>query len=58
MLTTNRDVGLAATSHDNVVDEAGKRRNTPNDKGDNGTPVGGELGRVAVHSVEVVHIRN
>ena len=56
MLTAYGDLGGALACYNNVVDEAGKRGNTADGEGSDGTPVGAELGRVAVDAVEVVHV--
>lgn len=56
MLTTSGNTGLAITSHNDVVGETWKRRDTTDEECSNGTPIGGEFGRVAVNTVEVVHI--
>ena len=57
MLTAQRDGGLAETSYNDAVDKAGERGNAADEKGGNGTPVARKFGRVAVHAVEVVHVR-
>jgi hypothetical protein len=56
MLTANRDASLLTTSFNNVVDEAGERGDTADEESRNSTPVAGELGRIAVHAMEVVHV--
>ena len=58
MLSTKRDFGSTETSFDNAVDETGKRRNAANEESGHGTPVATVLGRVAVNTVEVVHVRD
>ncbi len=58
VLTPRRHASLASTRNDNVVDEAGKRRNTADEKGDYGAPIAAEFGRVAVHAMEIVHVGN
>jgi hypothetical protein len=49
---------MAHTSYNNVVDESRKWGNAADEKGNNSTPVGAELGRVSVDAVEIVHIRD
>lgn len=56
MLTPRRDAGLAIARCDDVVDEAGERRDAADEEGDNGAPVATVSGRVAVDAVEVVHV--
>ena len=56
MLAADGDLSGALACYDNVVDEAGKWGNAADREGGNGTPVGAELGRVAVDAVEVVHV--
>lgn len=56
MLTTNRDTSGTITRCNDIVDEARERRDAADEEGDDGAPVAGELGRVAVHAVEVVHV--
>lgn len=56
MLTASRNTGASTTSNLNIVDEAGKGRNTADDEGRDCTPVACEFGRIAIDAVEVVHI--
>ena len=56
MLTAQRDAGLLTTCYNNVVDEAWERGDAADEEGDDGTPVTGVSGRVAVHAMEVVHV--
>lgn len=56
MLTADRDARLAIACCNDVVDEAGQRRDTADEEGRHGPPVAGEFGRVAVDTVEVVHV--
>ena len=56
MLATCTNTSGIATSYDDIVNEARKWRDAADDESDNGAPVGGEFGRVAVDAVEVVHI--
>jgi hypothetical protein len=56
VLTANRDACLLPTSYNNVVDEAGEGGDAANEEGGDSAPVAGELGRVTVDTVEVVHI--
>ncbi len=58
MLTAHGDAGLAHTRYNDIVDESRERRNTADEEGNDGAPVGSELGRVAVNAVEVVHVRD
>lgn len=58
MLTPGRDTGRAAASFDDVVDKARKRRDTADEEGSYGTPVGPPFLRVAVDAVKVVHVRD
>lgn len=56
MLTALRDAGRAIARYNDVIYEAGERRDAADEEGGNGAPVGAEFGRVAVHAVEVVHV--
>ena len=56
MLATQRNAGRAVARYLNIVDEAGEWRNGPEKEGDNGTPIGCVLGRVAIDAVKVIHI--
>ena len=56
MLTTRRDASLAITCFDDVVDEAGEWGNAADEESDDGAPVCGVLGRVAIDAMEVVHV--
>lgn len=56
MLTTQRNGSRTATSHHDVVHEARQWRNTANEKGSNGSPIGCKFFMVAIDAVEVVHI--
>lgn len=58
MLSSNRDACRSATSYLDIVDETWKRRNTANEESSDCAPVGCKLGRVAVDSVEIVHVRH
>lgn len=57
MLTAQRDASLAITCYNDVVDEAGERGNAANEEGGDGAPVASVSGRVAVDTVEVIHVR-
>lgn len=57
MLATTRDTSFPITCHDNVVDETWHRRDTSDEEGRNSAPVRSNLGLVAVHSMEVIHVR-
>lgn len=56
MLTSQRDAGLAHARGNDVVDEAGEWGDGADEEGGDGAPVGGVSGRVAVDTVEVVHV--
>lgn len=56
MLTTNRNSGHLPTSDLDVVDETGERRNATDQESYDCTPVCGELWRVAIDAVKVVHV--
>lgn len=56
MLTANRHHGVLPSCLDDVVNEARKWRNAANEEGSNRTPIASKLGRVAVDSMEVVHV--
>jgi hypothetical protein len=56
VLTALRDAGLAITRYNDVIYEAGERRDAADEEGGDGAPVGGVSGGVAVHAVEVVHV--
>ncbi len=56
MLTAFGDSGGFRTCSNDVIDKARKRGNTADEEGDDGAPVATESGRVAVDTVEVVHI--
>lgn len=56
MLTAQRDAGRLTACYNDAVDEAWERRDAADEEGDDGTPVAGVSGRVAVHAVEVVHV--
>lgn len=58
MLTANRNAGRAATSYDDIVDEAREWWNAADEEGRYSTPVAGEFRRVAVDAVEIVHVGN
>ena len=58
MLTALGNTGGAGAGDDDVVDEAGQRGHAADEEGDDGAPVAGELGRVPVHAVEIVHVRH
>ena len=58
MLTALRDAGRLATRLANVVDETGKRWDTADHEGNDGTPVASKSWRVAIDAVEVVHVRD
>ena len=57
-MTSQGDVGRAPTRNDDVVDKARKRRDAADEESQHGTPVAGELGRVAVDAVKIVHVGN
>jgi hypothetical protein len=52
------DVRRAAARPRDVLDEPRERRDAANEEGDNGAPVAGQLGVVAVDAMEVVHVRH
>jgi hypothetical protein len=56
MLTAQRDAGLLITCDNDAVDEARKWGNAANKEGGNCAPIASEFGRVAVDTVEVVHV--
>jgi hypothetical protein len=56
VLTAQRDAGLAIARCNDVVDEAGERGGAADEEGDDGAPVASVSGRVAVDTVEVVHV--
>lgn len=56
MLTTYSDSGVTITCLDNVVNKAREWRNAADKESDNGTPITGVFGRIAVHAVEVIHV--
>lgn len=56
MLTTQRHTGSAMPCNNNIVDEAGERRDAADEKGDNGTPITSKFWRIAVDTVEVIHV--
>ena len=56
VLTAQRDAGLAIARCNDVVDEAGERGDAADEEGDNGAPVASVSGRVAVDTVEIVHV--
>lgn len=58
MLPSGRDTGRATACFDDIVDEARKRRDTADEEGSYGTPVGAPFLRVAVDAVKVVHVRD
>ncbi len=58
MLTSGRDAGRATARFDDIVDEARKGRDTADEEGSYGTPVGSPSLRVAVDTVKVVHVRD
>ena len=55
-LTARRDAGLATARSNDVVDEARERGDAADEEGGDSTPVASVSGRVAVHTVEVVHV--
>jgi len=56
VLTAQRDAGLAIAGYNDVVDEAGEWGDAADEEGDDGAPVASVSGRVAVDTVEVVHV--
>lgn len=57
MLSAQRDTGRAMARNNDVVDEAGKRRDAANQEGGYRTPVGRKTWGVTINAVEVVHVR-
>ena len=53
---TRRDGSGVPAGYDDVVDEAGERRQAADYEGGDGAPVGAEFGGVAVDAVEPVHV--
>ena len=58
MLSFGRDTGRATACFDDIVDEARKRRDTADEEGSYGTPIGPPFLRVAIDAVKVVHVRD
>jgi hypothetical protein len=58
VLSAERDAGGAVAGDNDVVHETGEGRDAPDEEGGHGAPIGGEFRRVAVHAVEVVHVRH
>lgn len=58
MLTADGDAGGLISCLLDVVDKAWQRGNAADEERDHRPPVRAEFGRVAVHSVEVVHVRD
>ena len=56
MLTAQRDLSFAIARHNDDVDKAGEWRSAADEESGDSAPVGGVLKRVAVDTVEVVHI--
>ena len=56
MLTAQRDASLAIACYNDVVDEAREWGDAANEEGDDGAPVASVSGRVAVDTVEIVHV--
>lgn len=56
MLATERNLGRLTTRNNDTIHETGKRRDTADDEGHHGAPVGGVVRGVAVDAVEVVHV--
>ncbi len=57
MLTTFGDASRAPTCYDDTVDEARKRRRTPDDERKNCAPIRAKFRRIAVDAMEPVHVR-
>lgn len=58
MLTTQGDAGSTVTCDNNVVDKAREGRNAADEEREDRAPIGAKFWRVAVHAVEVVHVRD
>jgi hypothetical protein len=56
MFTAQRDASLLTACNNDVVDEAGKGGNAADKEGDHGAPVAAPSWRIAVHTVEVIHV--
>ena len=56
MLTARRDASLAIARYNDVVDEPGERGDAADEEGGDGAPVATVSGRVAVDTMEVVHV--
>jgi hypothetical protein len=57
VLTAQRHTSLAIARYNDVVDKAGERGYAADEEGDDGAPVASVFGRVAVHAMEVIHVR-
>jgi hypothetical protein len=56
VLTAYRDAGRAPSCYDDVVDKARERRRTADQECSNGTPIRSKFGRIAVDTMEPVHV--
>lgn len=57
-LTANGHAGLLPARNDNIVDEAGERRNAADEEGGYSPPIATPSGRVAVDAMKIIHIGN
>lgn len=58
MLTTDRNAGLFIARCLDVVHKARQRGDAADPEGDESAPIGAQFGRVAIHAVEIVHVRD
>lgn len=58
MLATNGDGSRRSSGFLDVVDESRERGDAADEESHDGAPVGAEFRGVAVHAVEVVHVRD
>jgi hypothetical protein len=54
---TNNRGWIPVSRYYDIVDKARKRRDTTNEECDNGAPIGGKFGRIAVDTMKPVHVR-
>ena len=57
-LTAGGHAGLLPARNDDIVDEAGERRNAADKEGRYSPPIASPPGRVAIDAMEIVHIGN
>lgn len=58
MLPAQRNARGTVTRYNNAVHETGQRWHAADDEGDYRAPVGGVAGRVAIHAMEIIHVRH